>query len=261
MTNLADLSGHLDYLFLLFIRVSGILLSSPVFGRRFVPNLFKIGFCAVLTGVFLLGTPAPVTFPVYGNLIEYVLVIIRELLFGASMGFVLTAMFNVTMTAGGIMDFQIGFTMASMYDSQNNSQVPLTGNLLNIMLLLMFFSLDGHLKLIDVLYNTIEAVPVGTAMAAPDIMWVAAEVMSKSFILSVMVAMPVLAAGLLMEIALGAIIKTVPQMNMFVVGIPLKIVVGLFVLGLTFTVFADFSKGIFTNAFDYIGLMFDYLGN
>lgn len=261
MTELAAISGHLDYVFLLFIRVSGILMGSPVFGRKNVPSLSKIGFCAVLTVVFMMGTPPPQAYPVCRNLLEYVLVCLRELLFGAAMGFVLTAMFSVAMTAGNIMDYQIGFSMASIYDAQNNAQSPVTGSLFNIMLLVMFFATDGHLRLIGLLYRTIEAVPVGTAMAAPEIMWVAAEVTSRAFLLSVMVAMPVLAAGLMMEIALGAVIKTVPQMNMFVVGIPLKLITGLVVLALTLGVFADFTKVIFTKAFDYIGIMFDYLGN
>lgn len=261
MSELSALGGHLDYVFLLFLRVGGILMGSPIFGRKNVPNPAKIGFCAVLTLVFLAGIPAPTEYPAYRQLFEYALLCLRELLFGASMGFVLTAMFDLTLTAGSIMDYQIGFNMASIYDAQSNMQSPITGSMLNLMLLVMFFSVDGHLRLIDVLYRTIEAVPVGTAMAAPEILWAAAEVTSKAFVLSVMVAMPVLAAGMMMEIALGATIRTVPQLNMFVVGIPLKIIMGLLVLALTMTVFADFSRIIFTKAFDYIGMMFEYLGS
>jgi flagellar biosynthetic protein FliR len=96
-------------------------------------------------------------------------------------------------------------------------------------------------------------------MAPPEILWVAAEVMTRSFVLSVMVAMPVLAAGTMIEIALGAVIKTVPQMNMFVVGIPVKIIVGLVVMLLTFSLFADFTRAIFSAAFDLIGAMFNRL--
>jgi flagellar biosynthetic protein FliR len=129
------------------------------------------------------------------------------------------------------------------------------------MLLIIFFSVNGHLKLIDILYHTIETVPVGTSAVAPEILWAAAEVVSKSFVLSVMVAMPVLAAGLITEIALGVTIKTVPQLNMFVIGIPVKIIIGLFMLILTLTVFADFSKVIISKAFDMIGMMFNYLGS
>ncbi|MGI5935649.1 MAG: flagellar biosynthetic protein FliR [Oscillospiraceae bacterium] len=257
----AEVSQHLDYVFLFFLRVSGILISSPIFGRSNIPNGYKIGFCIVLTGVFIMGLPAPAVYPYYAGLLEYILICLKELLFGAAMGYVLTAMFNITMTAGSIIDTQIGLSMASIYDPQNNTHAPLSGGLLNIMLLLLFFSVDGHLKLVEILYRTIEIVPIGQAVAAPSIVWVAAEVMSRSFVLAVMVSMPVMAAGIFLEVALGVIVRTVPQMNMFVVGIPLKVLVGIVTLGLMFTVFADFSKNIFNEAFNYIGFMFDNLIN
>ncbi len=257
MPQLAVVRDHLEYVFLLFIRISGILISSPIFGRKNIPNIAKIGFCAVLTVVFMSSLPEPEIYPVYDNLLVYVLIIVRELSFGIAMGFVLTTMFNLTMTAGAVMDYQIGYSMASIYDYQNNTQTPITGSLFNIMMLILFLMYDGHLKLIEVIHKTITAIPIGTAMAPPDILWVALEVMTKSFVLSIMVAMPVLAAGIMLEIALGAVIKTVPQMNMFVVGIPIKIVLGLIVVLMTFSLFANFTKDIFSMMFDYIGLMFN----
>lgn len=256
---LALMRDHTDYVFLLFIRISGLLISSPIFGRKNIPNIAKIGFCAVLTVIFLSSIKAPQVYPVYQNLLAYALVLIRELSFGVAMGFVLTAVFNLTMTAGAIMDYQIGYSMASIYDYQNNTQTPISGSLFNIMMLILFFMYDGHLRLIEVIYKTIEAVPIGLAMAPTAILWVAAEVMTKGFVLSVMVAMPVLAAGIMIEIALGAMIKTVPQMNMFVVGIPIKIIIGLFVMLLTFSLFANLTKDIFSMMFNYIGMMFDRL--
>jgi len=261
MPVLTVIREHFDYVLLLFLRVSGILMESPIFGRKNVPSMSKIGFCGVLSLIFIICIPAPKEYPVYGNLLEYILLCLRELFFGFAIGFVLTAMFDITLTAGSIMDYQIGFNMAGIYDVQENVQSPLSGSLFNLMLLILFFSVNGHLKLIDILFHTIETVPIGTATAAPEVLWAAVEVVSKSFVLSVMVAMPVLAAGLITEIALGVTVRTVPQLNMFVVGIPIKIIIGLLMLTLTLTVFADFSKVIMNKAFDLIGTMFDYLGS
>ena len=259
MPQLAVLRDHLDYVFLLFIRISGLLISSPIFGRKNVPNIAKIGFCAVLTVVLMSGLPEPPAYPVYDSLPVYVLTVVKELGFGVAMGFVLTAIFNLTLTAGAIMDYQIGYSMASIYDYQNNSQSPITGSLFNIMMFILFLMYDGHLKLIEVISKTITVIPIGTAMTPPDILLVAAEVMTKSFVLAVMVAMPVLASGIMLEIALGAVIKTVPQMNMFVVGIPVKIIIGLLVMLMTFSLFANFTRDIFNIMFNYIGAMFNRL--
>jgi flagellar biosynthetic protein FliR len=170
LPQLAVINDHLDYVFLLFIRISGLLISSPIFGRKNVPNIAKIGFCAVLTVVFMSGVPAPSAYPVYDSLPIYALTVVRELAFGVAMGFVLTAIFNLTMTAGAIMDYQIGYSMASIYDFQSNAQTPITGSLFNILMLILFLMYDGHLKLIEVIFNTVEAIPIGTAMAPPDIL-------------------------------------------------------------------------------------------
>ena len=235
------------------------MIASPIFGRKNVPNMLKIGFCAMLTLVFLSGVKRPDMYPVYNNLIQYTLICVKELLFGAVMGYTLTVMFDLTLTAGGLMDYQIGFTMASMYDSQAATQSSLTGSILNFLLLLNFFSVDGHLKLVDILYKTLDLVPIGYAKISPAIMWVAAEVVSKAFLLAIMVSMPVLAAGMTMEIALGVIIRTVPQLNMFVVGIPLKIVLGLTIMIMSMTMFNDFLRDIFSTAFNFMGSMFEYM--
>jgi flagellar biosynthetic protein FliR len=253
------INEHFDYMLLLFLRTSGIMISSPVFGRKNVPNMAKIGFCAMLSLVFLSAAREPAVYPSYDSLIRYALVCARELAFGLSMGFVLTAMLDLALTAGGIMAYQIGFSMAGIYDPQTATQASLTGSLLNYMYLLSFFAVNGHLKLIEILNNTIEFIPIGAARVSPAIMSVAAEVASKAFLLAVMVSMPVLASGIMMEVALGIIIRTVPQLNMFVVGIPIKILLGLGVLLLSMTAFYGFSTTIFDNAFSYIGRMFENL--
>lgn len=258
---LQEIAEHPDYLLLLFLRVSGLLIGSPIFGRKEVPAIAKIGFCMTLTAVFLTALPAPAVYPAWGNFLEYTLLCLRELLFGVAMGFVMTAMFSLVLTGGSLIDMQIGFSVASVYDIQTNTQAPITGALFQIMLTVLFFGMDGHLRIIDILYATIARVPVGTAMMSADILWVVVDVMSKSFSLGLMMAMPVVAAGIMVELAMGAMIHTVPQMNMFVVGIPVKILVGLVVLAGTLTLFVGLSREITAQMFAFIDRMFSYLGS
>ena len=253
------LTQHLDYVLLFFMRVSGLLIASPIFGRKNVPSISKIGFCGALTIFFIMSFPEPAAYPKYVDVFSYAMMVLLELMFGAAMGFVSTAMFNVVLTAGNIIDTQIGFSMVTVYDPQTNSQNSVSGNFFNIIMLLMFFGMDGHLRLIDILYATIDAVPVGYSAVSSEIAWVAAEVMSRSLVLSVMMSMPMIAAGMMIEIALGAIIRTVPQMNMFVVGIPLKTIVGLVVLITTLSIFTSFSRELTNEMFEFIGEMFSHI--
>lgn len=254
-----ELTAHWDYALLLFLRVSGMLISSPIFGRKSVPAPIKISFCVMLMWLFFVTVPIP-SAAVYETLLGYVLLCVKELLFGAAMGIVTSMFFNLAFSAGELIDMQIGFGIVSVYDIQNSSQVPMTGNLLNLVLLIVFFGENGHLKLIEILYSTVLRVPVGHVAISTDIATVAVEVFSLSFVLAVMVAMPVLAAGIIMEIVMGVLIRTVPQMNMFVVGIPVKIAVGLIVLMVSIPVFVAFSDTIFTSLFQSLERIFDTFG-
>jgi flagellar biosynthetic protein FliR len=196
----------------------------------------------------------------YGTLPEYVLLCIKELMFGLSLGFVTTIFFNLVYSAGQMIDMQIGFGIVSVYDIQNSSQVPVIGNLLNILLLIVFFSVNGHLKLVSILYATVEKVPVGHVQLSPDLVLAILEAFSLSFVLAVMVAMPIIASGMILEVVMGVLIRSVPQMNMFVIGIPLKIAVGLVVLMASIPVFVGFTDQIFSDMFRAVGRVFDTIG-
>jgi len=258
MREIASLiTDNFEYTLLLFIRASGLILPSPIFGRKTVPGPIKIAFISFLTLILLFALPASEGSIVYGTTLEYIIICIKELLFGLAMGFVTTIFFNL---AGQIIDMQIGFGIVSVFDIQNNSQVPIVGNLLNIVLLVVFFGVNGHLRLIEIFCKTFEMIPVGHVFISAGFATAMLEVFSLSFILAIMVAMPVLAAGLILEIALGVLIRSAPQMNMFVIGIPVKLLIGLLVLAVSLPAFVGFSNTIFTEMFKSIGQVFETFG-
>ncbi len=261
MTEIASLiTENFEYTLLLFIRASGLILPSPIFGRKTVPSPIKIAFTCFFTLILLFAFPAPEGGIVYGKTLEYIVICIKELIFGLAMGFITTIFFNLVYSAGQIIDMQIGFGIVSVFDIQNNSQVPLVGNLLNIVLLVVFFGVNGHLRLIEIFCKTFEMIPVGHVFISASLATAMLEVFSLSFILAIMVAMPVLAAGLVLEVALGVLIRSAPQMNMFVIGIPVKLIIGLLVLAVSLPAFVGFSNTIFTEMFKSIGQVFETFG-
>lgn len=244
-----------DYFLLLFFRVGALFISSPIFGRTNIPNLTKIGFMATLAYFFFIAGPAPVAVE-YATLFGFFLLIAREIILGMAMGFVTNLFFTLTYTAGQLIDMQIGFGVVNVYDPQNNTQVPMIGNVLNILLLVLFFIMDGHHRLIYVVYLTLEALPVGTLQLSPNIGLVALEVFANAFTLGVMVALPVIASGLTLEITFGALVRTVPQIHMFVVGMPIKALLGFLLIIILIPVFAGFSERIFSQMFSAMDMMF-----
>ena len=243
-----NVSLNLDYFILIFLRVSALIISSPIFGRKNVPNTIKICFCILLTYVIYTAYPNSPDIK-YNGILEYALLCIKELLFGLVLGFVTTLLFSIVQTAGYMIDTQLGFGMASVLDVQSNLSVPITGNFLYIIMIITFFSVNGHLQLIQIIYATYRQIPAGAVNLNPAIAMTAVEVFAQAFVLAVNVAIPIIAAGLLSEVIMGFVIRTVPQMNMFVVGIPLKIILGFMILLLILPVYVSFTEVIFKHMF------------
>jgi len=257
MTSIANaVLGSADYFILMLFRVSGLIFASPIFGRVNIPQVVKIGLIASLT--FLLFTVFPQSVDLqYSTLFGFLLLIAAELLLGISLAFVTNVFFSLTaFTAGQLIDMQIGFGIVNVFDAQNNTQVPMMGNVLNIMMLLMFFAVNGHLKLIEMIYLTLERMPIGTLVVSAVIGYTALEIFIMAFLLGVMMAMPILAAGLMLEICFGMLMRAVPQIHMFVVGIPLKMLVGLIIFGTAVPVFVNFSIRVFDELFPALERVF-----
>ena len=251
---LDSVSLRLDLFLLMFVRVSALIVSSPIFGRRNLPNLLKVCFCLVVTYV-LFSVNLDAAAPQYSGLLDFGLLVVKELLFGLVLGYVTTLFFSIVHTAGQVMDMQMGFGMVNVFDVQNNISVPVTGTMFNVILLVTFFGVNGHLQLIYIVRSTFINIPVGAVSLNPAIGLAALEVFALAFLLAVNVAMPMIAAGLLGEVAMGFIVRAIPQMNVFVVGIPLKIMLGFLILLLIIPVYVGFTDVIFRNMFSSINTM------
>ncbi len=245
---------NLDYFILMLLRVSALIISSPIFGRKNVPNMVKVVFCVVITYVIFSANPLG-TAVSYNGVIDFALLCVKELLFGLVLGYVTTLFFSLVQTAGQVMDMQMGFGMVNVFDVQSNISVPVTGNMLNVVLLVAFFGVNGHLKLIYIVRATFSHIPVGQVALDPAIGLVALEVFVLAFLLAINVAMPLIASGMLGEVVLGFIVRAIPQMNVFVVGIPLKMLLGFLILLLVLPVFVAFTDVIFRNMFSSIDKM------
>jgi flagellar biosynthetic protein FliR len=259
MQILLDVGRNFDYFLLMMLRVSALIISSPIFGRKNIPNMAKIGLCLVLTYVIFAGHP--MTEPIaYRGLLEFAVLCLKELLFGLVLGYVTTLFFSVVQTAGYIIDTQVGFGMVSVLDTQTGTAVPVTGNFLYVVLMVCFFGVNAHHQLIRILSATVESIPIGQVTLRAELGTTALRVFAMAFVLAVNVAMPVVAAGLLGEVIMGVVVRTVPQMNIFVVGIPLKIILGLLALIAMLPIYVAFTGTIFESMFDGIAGMFQTLG-
>lgn len=240
-------------LILVFIRMSSLFVVTPVFGRREMPSYLKIGlafFCSYIM-VPLLGDVSIE----YTNLLSFAAIAAKEFLVGVIIGYVSFLVFSALYIAGQIIDIQIGFGMVNVLDPTMNIQVPLTGNFIYIMSTLFFLTMDGHHILLSALFKSYSILPINGFEFAEAMVNNITAIFAEVFAIGFKISIPVLAAVLLSEVALGILSKTVPQMNVFVVGIPLKIGIGLITLFVMLPVFMQIMMVIFDRMYGYIYLI------
>ncbi|WP_066683547.1 flagellar biosynthetic protein FliR [Christensenella intestinihominis] len=253
-----------EFFLLLFLRVSGLIFTSPIFGRNNIPNIVKIGYCACIAVLFFMSIDQiamqMTAFDYGGDILLLILLCIKELLFGMVLSFVLNLFFQlISFTAGQMIDMQMGFGMVNVFDVQSNLSIPMIGNFLNLLMLMVFFSIRGYEYLIRIMALSIEKIPIGGVTFNPQIGWVALELFIQAFLLAAIVAMPIVASGLLGEACFGIMMRMVPQMNAFSIGIPIKIILGFLVLFAVIPVYVTFMPQVFDQMFAGMEQMFSTL--
>ncbi len=244
------IAGKFEIFLLIMVRISGVFMITPIFGRRNVPAMYKIGL-AFMISLILLNTVS-VDGHLFMDFPRYLLVVAKELMVGFSIGFVTFLIFSSIYIAGQIIDMEIGFGVVNVLDPQSNIQVPIMGNFLYILALMVFVMIDGHHMLISALYHSFKIIPLGKVNLFGEFATDFARIFGETFVIGFKIAAPVVAAIFLTDVALGILARTMPQMNVFMVGMPLKIIVGLVTLMLMIPVLSIILDFIYNNISDNI---------
>ncbi len=228
---------------LILLRCSAIFIMTPVFGRKNIPTTFKVGLAFMLS-IILLPT-IDLEYGLRDNLLLLMLLAAREVITGLIIGFITHVIFSSLYFAGQIIDMKTGFGIVNVLDPQTSTQVPIMGNFMYIFTLVAFISMDGHLMLIRALAESFSIVPVGQMGISGTTVTEIVTILSNTFIIGFKISAPVTAAIILTEVALGILARTMPQMNVFMVGMPLKIIIGLFTMMLMIPIFTIIMDVIF----------------
>ncbi|MHA6484385.1 flagellar biosynthetic protein FliR [Paenibacillus sp. strain BS8-2] len=242
---------------LIFCRITAFFVIAPVFSSRGVPNTFKIGL-----GFFI----SFIVFLTYGmdqtvvTDAEYVLAVIREILIGVLLGYVVYLFFMIVQMAGSIMDMQIGFAMANVVDPHTGASAPLLGNFKYMLMIVVFLLMNGHHYLLTGLMDSYQWLPLAndmfSRMMSGGITEFLTRTFSNTFLLALQVSAPLVVAMFLTDLGLGFLTKTAPQFNIFVIGIPLKIIVGLVLMFLLLPGMAVLFEKLFSLMFDSLEQLF-----
>lgn len=233
---------------LILIRSSGIFFISPFFSSQNIPNTMKAGFS------FIVSILLAMTLDVDLNVLEigFVELIFKELMVGLIIGFISYAFFATFYVMGQIIDMKIGFGMVNVMDPQHRVQVPIMGNFYYILAFLILLSIDGHHIIINALIDSYKFIPIGSFVFSQNVVDLLINIISEVFIIGFKLSAPVVAIIFLTDILLGMLARTIPQMNVFVVGMPLKILVGLLLITVSIPIFHSITTGIFNRTAEEI---------
>ena len=232
MINYTFTYGDLEYFLLVFIRVISFMFVAPFFSMSNMPRRIRIGF-SFFVALFLYQS-VPRQSIVYDTLIGYSVIVMKEVLTGLLIGFAANLCASIVSFAGHIVDMEMGLSMASMFDPTTKETSTITGIYYNYMVLLMLMISGMHRYLIQALAETYTLIPVNGAVIRTDTLLAAMlEFMANYIIIGFRICLPIFAVMTILNAVLGILAKVSPQLNMFVVGIQMKVLVGLSILFLS----------------------------
>lgn len=211
-----------------FARLLAMFSVAPVFGESTAPSLPKVGLAAVIAMVV---APTLPPFPALAtSSYEGLLVLAQQVFIGMALGFVMRLCFSAVQTAGDFVGLQMGLSLATLYDPSTHSNTEVLARLFNIMAMLLFLVFNGHLLMLDVLIRSFTALPIGHASLNPAAWMGIAELGGKIFSSGLLLALPLIAALLTLNISLGILNRAAPQLSAFSVGFPIMLISGVLLL-------------------------------
>ena len=222
-----QLEAYVAQGFFPFARIGACLMVAPMFGARFVPARTRVVLAAAITALVIPLLPAPAIAPFSA---QGFVVVAQQLLIGVAMGFALQVIFDSLGLAGQLLANSMGLSFAFNVDPLRGNSTAALGQLYIILATLTFLALGGHLALLEVLVNGFTTLPVGTTGLGREGLWMMVLWGGQLFAGALMIALPGVTALLIVNLAFGVVSRAAPTLNLFAVGFPISLVVGLLVV-------------------------------
>ncbi len=222
-----DMNQYLIFL-LASCRTAGVIFFNPIFGRNSVPAIMKVGLSLAIAmfAVFELGTTQVINY----SALEFIAAMLQGFVIGIVIGFIMTLFLSVFQLGGEVMDMQMGLSMASMYDPATRANISVTGNLLTSMYVLIFFISNAHLALFTVVIQSFQVIPLGVGQISNQVAVYFIELMYYIFLYAVQLSLPIIVTEIIAEFAVGILMRLVPNINVFVINIQIKVIIGLIII-------------------------------
>lgn len=257
MAEFIDLA-RMPGLLLIIARLAGFFMMTPFFSYRTIPMTVRVGLVVMLAWMMFFAIDVPV-FLLNG---QFFILLLKEVTVGLMIGLLAYIILSAVQIAGGFIDFQMGFAIANIVDPQTGAQSPIIGQYFYIFALLFLVATNAHHLLLDGIYYSYEFIgfydmlPVGNESFPTFII----DSFAYMFMLAFQMAIPVVGSLFLVDIALGMIARTVPQVNVFVVGLPLKFMVAFLMILIFLGFYIMLLRNLFETMFELMRQLMQLLG-
>ena len=222
----AQIAGWISNFLLPLFRIAAVLMVMPIIGTQLVPQRVRLYMSLAIT---VLLVPVLPDMPQVDALsLRSMLLIAEQVLIGAMLGFSLQLFFHIFVFPGQLVSMQMGLGFASMMDPATGVSVPVLGQFLLMLVSLLFLAMNGHLVVFDVLAESFVTLPVGQSLNIDHFAIVAGR-LSWVIGAALLLALPAVSALLVINIAFGVMTRAAPQLNIFTIGFPLTLVMGLII--------------------------------
>lgn len=252
----------LDYFetfFLILVRMSGFVYTAPILSLRNIPVRVKAGL-SVFLAIILFYTMPDANIE-YNGVIGYAILVVKEAIAGALMGLFSNIAYHILAFVGQIIDMEIGFSMINQLDPASNTRTTISANLYGYLVLLMMIITNLHHYFIRAVVDSFKVIGLGEAVFPPDMYRLMLRFIIDYFVIAMRIVLPMFAAILIVNMVLGILSKAAPQMNMFVIGMQLKILVGLLVLYLIIGLIPSVADFIFNEMMDMLKAVIELMKN
>jgi flagellar biosynthetic protein FliR len=243
----AELDAWIGAFVFPFFRLAAVAGTAPLLSHPSVPRRVRIGLALLLT--VIVAPTLPATAPVSPFSAPGAMLLLQQVMIGCAIGFVMQFAFAAVTLAGDMIGLQMGLSFASLVDPQHAEQVPIIGGFLSVILMLVFTAMNGHLMMLAALADSFTAFPLRADVLAHLDWGRLAAGAGVIFASGLQIALPVIAALLLVSLALGVLTRTAPQLNLFAIGFPVTLVVGLLMLMLAMPYIMPALQHVFDDAF------------
>ena len=225
MANLLNYdASHLLAFILVLIRVGGIISTAPVFGSSNTPPQMKVVISLMLALSLYPFIPSITVFPNRPD--HYIVLIASELLIGMVLGIIARFLFGAVEFAGTVIGFQMGLGMAMVFDPQSQEQISRVGRFETTPATLIVLAMDGHLIVLQALVRSYSVLPPGGSSISRPLIEKLTELSASVFVIGLQIGAPLIVALFLANAVIGLLARSVPQIQVFVVGFPLTLILG-----------------------------------